>query len=82
MYIVEKIGDLILITVENDILQEEMVSIKSKLKKLSEVSKDDVVVSIYCSKIEDKSMKKIEAEINELLNYCSKLGLRVYSYKS
>lgn len=82
MYIVEKIGDLILITVENAILQDEIITIKSKLKKLSEVSKNDVVVSIYCSDENNENKHNVEVEINKLLKYCSNLGLRVYSYKS
>jgi hypothetical protein len=82
MYIVEKIGDLILITIENTVSQDEIITIKSKLRQLSEVSKNDVVVSIYCENENNENRQKIENEINELSRYCSHLGLRVYSYKS
>ncbi len=82
MYIVEKIGDLILITIENDILKKEIGLIKSKLAQLAEVTKDDVVVSIYHSDDNTKKSEKIEIEINNLLKYCNDLGLRVYSYQS
>ncbi len=82
MYIVEKIGDLILITIENDIYNVEVSQIKSKLQQLSEVSKDDVVVSIYSSTAKPNKVEEIESEINDLLKYCDSLVLRVYSYKS
>ena len=82
MYIAEKIGDLILITIENKISTEEINQIRQKLVELASISKDDVVVSIYCSETDKKSEQKLSVEINKLLKYCSGLGLRVYSYKS
>lgn len=82
MYIVEKIGDLILISIENDIMEKEIGLIKSKLAQLARVTKDDVVVSIYNSAENKNKSKKIEQEINNLLKYCNDLGLRVYSYQS
>jgi len=81
VYIVEKIGELILITIENEILSYEMSNIKGKLEKLASVVKTDVVVSIYHIENKDKNKNKIEKEINTLLKYCNNLGLRVYSYK-
>ena len=82
MFIVEKIGSLILITIENEISTSEINQIREKLVKLASISKDDVVVSIYCSDTDKKKVQKLSLEINELLKYCSGLGLRVYSYKS
>ncbi len=82
MYIVEKIGDLILITIEDEISISEINQIRQKLIKLASISKDDVVVSIYCSDTDKNKKQKLALEINNLLKYCDELGLRVYSYKS
>jgi len=81
MYIVEKIGELILITIENEILFDEISNIKKKLEQLASIAKTDVVVSIYHTEKKKRKKTKIEKEINELLKYCNTLGLRVYSYK-
>ena len=82
MYIVEKIGDLILITIEDEILSEEIELIKKKLTHLAELTKNDVVVSIYNSDENSKKANTVDLEINSLLKYCNSLGLRVYSYES
>jgi hypothetical protein len=83
MYLVEKIGHLILITVEDDIALEEIKNIKTQLTKLAEMAKDDVVVSFNLS---DQSKSEynttLENKINELLKFCYLSGLRVYSYRS
>jgi len=78
MFIVEKIGSLILITIENEISTSEINQIREKLVKLASISKDDVVVSIYCSDTDKKKVQKLSVEINELLKYCSGLGSRKF----
>ena len=50
MYLVEKIGNLILVTFEGELGDEEIETIKTKLKKIGEVATDDVVVSFNFSK--------------------------------
>lgn len=83
MYLVEKIGNLILITVEGDIADEEIGIIKAQLTKIAEMAKDDVVVSFNLSEAEAKGMTfTLEHKINELLKFCHLTGLRVYSYRS
>ncbi len=82
MYLVEKIGNLILITLEGEVTDDEIDTIKVKLKKLAEVATDDVVVSFNFSKNKGKRMSFImEMKINELLKFCHLSGLRVYSYR-
>jgi Fe2+ transport system protein B len=83
MYLVEKISNLILITIEDDIVKQEIEEIKAQLTKLAEMSKDDVVVSINMS---DRAKQQgiqftLENKINELLKFCYLQGLRVYSYR-
>jgi hypothetical protein len=84
MYLVEKISNLILITLEDDITESEIEEIKIKLAKIAEKARDDVVVSINLS---EKAKQKegmqftLEKKINELLKFCHLSGLRVYSYR-
>jgi mannitol-specific phosphotransferase system IIBC component len=84
MYLVEKISNLILITLEDDITEAEIEEVKIKLTKIAEMAKDDVVVSINMSEKakQKKSMQfTLENKINELLKFCYLSGLRVYSYR-
>jgi hypothetical protein len=83
MYLVEKIVNLILITVEDDINDDEIENIKTQLTKLAEMAKDDVVVSFNLSDQSKAGMNfTLEKKINELLKFCHLSGLRVYSYRS
>lgn len=82
MYLVEKIGNLILITLEGDVSDEEIINIKSKLEKIGEVATDDVVVSFNLSPKKKSGMSfTLEMKINDLLKFCHLSGIRVYSYR-
>lgn len=81
MYEVEKIGNLVLITLEGDVSEEEISSIKNQLKKVAEVPNDDVVVSFNLTKSKKSTAFEIENRKNELLKFCHLSGLRVYSYR-
>ncbi|MFC2155492.1 hypothetical protein ACFLRB_03245 [Acidobacteriota bacterium] len=81
MYIVEKIGNLILITLKKDVNEEEISAIKDQLKKVAEVPNDDVVVSFNLTKTKKTTAFEIENRKNELLKFCHLSGLRVYSYR-
>ncbi len=83
MYLVEKIGDLILITFEGEVTTDEIETIKAELKKIAQVATDDVVVSFnFSQKAGNKRMSFTEEmKINELLKFCHLSGLRVYSYR-
>ncbi len=83
MYLVEKIGNLILITVEGDITGEEIETIKAQLTKVAEMAKDDVVVSFNLTNdVKGEMTLSLEDKVNELLKFCHLAGLRVYSYRS
>jgi len=81
MYEVEKIGNLVLITLEGDVSEEEISSIKDQLKKVAEVPNDDVVVSFNLTIAKKSTAFEIENRKNELLKFCHLSGLRVYSYR-
>ncbi len=82
MYLVEKIGNLILVTFEGDVKDIDIDTIKGELKKLAEVAVDDVVVSFNFSQKKDQGLSfTLEQKINELLKFCHLSGLRVYSYR-
>ena len=82
MYLVEKIGNLILVTFEGDVTNIDVDTIKSELKKIAEVAVDDVVVSFNFSQKKDQGLSfTLEQKINELLKFCHLSGLRVYSYR-
>jgi hypothetical protein len=83
MYLVEKIGNLILITVEDEISEDEIETIKAQLTKIAEMAKDDVVVSFNLSdQVKSGMTFTLEHKINDLLKFCHLSGLRVYSYRS
>jgi hypothetical protein len=84
MYLVEKISNLILITLEDNITETEIEEVKIQLTRIAEMAKDDVVVSINLSekaKQEEGMQFTLENKINELLKFCYLSGLRVYSYR-
>jgi len=82
MYLVEKIGNLILVTFEGDVTHIEIDTIKNELKKIAEVAVDDVVVSFNFSQKKEPGLSfTLEQKINELLKFCHLSGLRVYSYR-
>ena len=80
MYQVEKIGNLILVTLEGEISSEEISFIKDRLKKIAEIPNDDVVVSLNLAKANGSTHFELENRKNELLKFCHLSGLRVYSY--
>ena len=81
MYVVEKIGDLILISLEGDVQEEEIEDIKAKLGSIAKVANDDVVVSFNLAHLEPSVMTfQIQQRVNDLLRFCHLSGLRVYSY--
>jgi hypothetical protein len=82
MYLVEKTGNLILITIEGEIHDDEIEIIKTKLTKIAEMAKDDVVVSFNLTdQVKSRMSFTLEIKINELLKFCHLSGLRVYSYR-
>jgi collagenase-like PrtC family protease len=82
MYLVEKIGNLILVTFEDELTDVDIEAIKGELKKIAEVSLDQVVVSFNFSQRRIQGLSfTLEQKINELLKFCHLSGLHVYSFR-
>jgi hypothetical protein len=83
MVLIERIGPLILITLEGAVDDDEFQSITLQLKELSE-KEDEVVVSLNHSTGEGDSPREkdpaTEKRYNEIIDYCLKTGIRMYSY--
>ena len=83
MYLVEKIGQLILITLEGLVKDEEIENIKNQLKKVSDKEGvDEVVVSLSTSPPEsDKTTPEMQKRMQEIIEFCNEHGIRIYSYR-
>ncbi len=82
MFLVEKIGQLILITLEGLVENNSIDIIKAQLKVLIE-KEAEAVVSINHSSYKDKKINiDIETGVVEILKFCHDRGIRVYSYYS
>lgn len=84
MYLIEKIGELVLITLEGNVQDEEIQAIKHEIKRLTKVEDDDeesVVISLNRANL-DGSIKdnKLESRYQEIIDYCVEANIRVYSY--
>jgi hypothetical protein len=85
MYLIEKIGELVLITLEGNVKDEEIQAIKQEIKKLTKVEDDDeeegVVISLNRANL-DGSIKdtKLESRYQEIIDFCVEANIRVYSY--
>ncbi|MCK4761785.1 MAG: hypothetical protein KAW12_06255 [Candidatus Aminicenantes bacterium] len=81
MHIVEKVDNLILITLEGDVNAKDISTVKKKIEEIAEVPNDDVIVSLNLAAIKSTKAAEIENRKNELLKHCHLSGLRVYSYR-
>jgi hypothetical protein len=84
MYLIEKIGELVLITLEGNVQDEEIQTIKKGIKHLTKVEDDEeegVVISLNRANL-DGSIKdnKLESRYQEIIDYCVEANIRVYSY--
>jgi hypothetical protein len=84
MYLIEKIGELVLITLEGNVQDEEIQAIKNEIKQLTKVEDDDeegVVISLNRANL-DGSIKdtKLESRYQEIIDFCVDTNIRVYSY--
>jgi hypothetical protein len=80
MYRIEKIGQLILVTMENEVSDEEIKTIKKELKNLAAVD-DEVVVSLNQANM-DGTKKPVDSKsrYQEIIDYCIESSIRIYSY--
>jgi hypothetical protein len=83
MHLLEKIGQLILITLEDLVNNEEIENIKNQLMEIIEKEGiDEVVVSLSTSPPEaDKTTPKMQDSMQEIIEFCNENGIRIYSYR-
>lgn len=85
MYLVEKIGQLILITLEGTVKEEEVESIKKELKEIAAkepVADEELVVSLSIKPVPGKETPpEMQKYILEIVEFCKECGFRLYSYQ-
>lgn len=82
MFLVEKIGELILVTLEDHVAQNEIESIKSRLKEIKD-SDDEAVVSLNLSNLNGSHLpvkEQAKNGYNEIVEFCNRSNIRIYSY--
>ena len=82
MYLVEKIGNLILITLEGVVANEDMNTLEKKLKKIiDEEGNEEMVVSLSALPTEaDKTTPEMQKCLAEIIAFCEHYEIRIYSY--
>jgi hypothetical protein len=86
MYLVEKIGKLILITLEGLVTDQEVETVKKHLKEIiDKENKDDadeeLVVSVSTKPPAGEELTpEMKKYILEIVEFCEKNELRIYSY--
>lgn len=85
MYLVEKIGQLILITLEGSVKEEELESIKKQLKEIAakeRIDHEELVVSLSINPTGgDERTPEMQRVILEIVEFCKEFELRLYSYQ-
>jgi phage-related tail protein len=81
MYLVEKIGELILVTMEGHVTSEEVEAVKHQLKEIAKME-DEAVVSFKLSKADGSkiTVEEEKSRYNEIIEFCNKSDIRIYSY--
>lgn len=85
MYIVEKIGQLILITLEGPADRAEVESIKKQLVEITDKKSsedEELVVSLSIKPVGGgESTPEMQRCILDIVEFCKKSELRLYSYQ-
>jgi hypothetical protein len=82
MFLVEKIGELILVTLEDEIDGNEIVTIEEQLKEIKE-DDDEVVVSLNLSNMDNRRTplkEETRKGYNEIVRFCNRENIRIYSF--
>ena len=81
MYLVEKLGELILVTMEGHVTSEEVEAVKHQIKEIAKME-DEAVVSLKLSKPDGGkiSVEEEKNRYNEVIDFCNKSDIRIYSY--
>ncbi len=83
MYLIEKIGELMLVTLEGLVTDAEIQAIKKQLIQSIEGEDDEVVVSFYHYKPDGSQIPvKEENRQQEIIDFCIHNNIRIYSYLS
>ena len=80
MFVVERIGSLILITMEGLIEDEAVQIIKLKVNEMAAGELEAVVSINHASFKEGDKVSDISRAVNQIVDFCKKNGIRVYSY--
>jgi hypothetical protein len=82
MHEVEKLGHLILVTLEGQVDNNEIASIKLQLRNLKHQD-DEVVVSLNLSQPDGSKLpvrEEMQKRYNEIAEFCNQENIRLYSY--
>ena len=81
MYLVEKLGELIMVTMEGHVTGEEVEAVKHQIKEIAKME-DEAVVSLKLSKPDGSriSVEEEKSRYNEVIDFCNKSNIRIYSY--
>ncbi len=85
MYLIEKIGQLILITLEGLVKEEEVESIKKQLKAIAtkeRMEDEELVVSLSIKPASgNETPPEMQKYILQIVEFCKECGFRLYSYQ-
>ena len=83
MYLLEKIGQLILITLEGQVSNEEIENIRNQLMEIIDKEGiDEVVVSLSTSPPKaDETTPEMQESMLEIIEFCNEHSIRIYSYR-
>lgn len=82
MYEVEKIGKLILITLEDHVIPTEIEAVKAHIKDICD-HEDEAVVSLNISNIDGSKIllrEDIKKGYHDIIEFCNEGNIRLYSY--
>lgn len=82
MYLLEKIGQLVLITLEGHVTSYEVEEITRKLEKIIE-NEDEVVVSLSLASLDGEDIpvqEETKKSQQAIVTFCNEKDIRIYSY--
>jgi len=82
MHLVEKIGQLVLVTLEGKILDKDIQRIRDQLVEITK-NEDEAVVSLNLSNLDGSHLpqkNQIKDRYLEIIDFCNESNIRIYSY--
>lgn len=81
MYLVERIGQLVLVTLEGLAEKEDVESIKKQLKEINNKD-EELVVSLSIKSAEgDEVTPEMQKCVRDIVDFCKECEIRLYSYE-